>query len=180
MSKQNQCDMCRTRCYKCRHYDPNVDEYCQHCEKPIDNTKMFSHFLSTAGRIGRLEYCLNLLIAVALCGIMFWIATAYIIANGIEIESTWQERVYTWIVYGPSILVIILAGTKRAHDAGSPEWLSCAPIAFLVWPNLLLLVFGFLGSLYLIKDPSEPGINEYGTVPNQAYEPQIEAQYNEL
>ena len=179
MSKQNQCEMCQRRCYSCGHYDESNDDYCQHFVKPIDNTKMFSHWYTTTGRIGRMEYILSLLLALVAFGLMLGLVTFYMASNDITIETSWEERIFTWIVFGPSVAFLIFAGTKRAHDAGSPEWLAYAPVAYLVWPHLFLLIFGILGTLYLIKDPSEPGINEYGTSPSMAYDQQINEHYIE-
>ena len=169
MSDQRQCESCRKRCYDCGYYDNSNSSYCDHFEAPVDNSRMFYHWYTKTGRIGRLEYILTLLIAWVIVGIMYIVVNAYIEANGIFLYTDWDYRIYTGIVFGPSIALLVLAGIKRAHDAGSPDWLAYAPVAYIIWPNIFLLIFGILGTLYLIKDPSEEGVNEYGTNPSDVY-----------
>ena len=169
MSDQRQCECCKKRCYDCGYYDNNSSSFCDHFEAPVNNSRMFSHWYAATGRIGRLEYILTLLLALMLVGIMYLIANTYIEANDILLYTSWDYRIYTGVVFGPSIILLVLAGIKRAHDAGSPDWLAYAPVAYIIWPNIFLLIFGILGTLYLVKDPSEEGVNEYGTNPSDVY-----------
>ncbi|MCH5238143.1 MAG: DUF805 domain-containing protein [Muribaculaceae bacterium] len=179
MSRQNQCEMCRKRCYSCGFYDDSNDDYCNHFEKPVDNSKMFSHIFSSEGRINRLEYFLSLVMAWGLAGILLWVAIFLLHDNGIELESGLQIRLFLAVTLGPSLGLIWLAGKKRAHDSGAPEWLALAPVSLILWPHLFTLVFAILGTLYLLKDASEEGVNEYGTNPNIPYDTQIEMQYSD-
>lgn len=94
--------------------------------------------------------------------------------SGIVLDTWISLRIYLLIIFGPSLLLIWLAGIKRAHDSGAPEWLASAPVVFLVYPHLFTFVFALLCTIYLLKDPGEEGINEYGSNPAQPYESQLE------
>ena len=140
---------------------------------------MFSHILSSDGRIGRLEYFLTLVISWILAGIMIAIGIFVISENEIIIETGLQERIFLICTLGPSIVLVFLAGQKRVHDAGSPEWLAFAPVVLILYPHLFTLIFAILGTIYLLKDRSEDKINEYGTIPSLHYDKQITMLYSE-
>lgn len=173
MSNLNQCNTCGKRCYDCGFYDHTNNNECQNYVLPIDNSKMFSHVLSFKGRISRTEYALTFIFSIVLMGICN-VALAYLLESmGIIVESQVEIFLWSMLSYLPGIYLLVAAGVKRAHDSGANWWYSLAVVALLFFINVFTIVLGVAGCVFLFKDKSEDRINEYGTNPTQAYEPQL-------
>ena len=52
-SRIEQCGVCGREFEGCPYYEREKEWPCRYYERPVDNSRMFSHFFSTKGRIGR-------------------------------------------------------------------------------------------------------------------------------
>lgn len=173
MSKIDQCARCRHRFDTCGHYDHTVDTACDCYAKPIDNSRMFARWYMFSGRIGRKEYALTLLIAVALYLFILKGAGMLMALAGINIETETELYVLSIGCMIPSIYLAIAAGVKRTHDTRVSTWYSLVPLIPLFFLNVITLVIFCAGCVFLFKDAGEEGVNEHGSNPTQPYEEQL-------
>lgn len=174
MSNLHQCNRCGLRSYECGYYDHGNNDVCQNYVLPLDNSRMFSHFLTTKGRISRTEYALTFIIGLLLMFIGNVILGYILISNGVYIESRAELFLWGFIGFLPGMYILVVAGIKRAHDSGARWWYSLAVVALLLVINIFTIVLGIAGCIFLFKDKSEEGVNEYGSDPTQAYNSQLE------
>ena len=69
--------------------------------------------------------------------------------------------------------ILVVAGIKRANDAGLPTIWGWLPVIALWWNNIILIVAAGFALFYLFKDKGEQGVNEHGANPAEPYESQI-------
>ncbi len=141
--------------------------------KPIDNSRMFSHWYSFTGRIGRLEYAITLVIAIVLYLLIANVVAMSYLAERIPYMSETQLYIYAFACMIPSAYLAVAAGVKRTHDTRVSPWYSLAPLVLLFYLNIFTLVLVCAGLIYLLKDAGEEGINEYGSNPAQPYDEQV-------
>ena len=151
-----------------------TDSNCSAFVKPIDNSKMFSHWYNFTARIGRLEYLLTFIISVILYFFVILIVGKFLQLSGTEITSQTGLYVFSFSCMLPSVYLLIAAGVKRAHDTRASSWFALSPILPLIFINLITIVIFILGFIYLFITQGEEDVNEYGTVPNQPFAQQIE------
>lgn len=172
MANVEQCNKCGRSVSECPYYDKDVDGLCRYYVTPIDNSKFFGHFFSAKGRIGRVQYLVTALIAVA-----FFVLVSYVIAPFIGKFFEQNEVINNIITVVGFILaaaLIILAGLKRCNDAGVDWWYAIIPILLLFVTGLAVLVIGAAALFFLFFQKSEVGLNECGSEPLKPYLPQIE------
>lgn len=165
-----QCARCRKNFDTCGHYDHTDTQPCEHYVKPIDNTKMFAHWYSFKGRIGRKEYILTFAIVAFLYAAIVWCNL-----NGyfqtLSEGNLVLQRIFALLPIVPMYL-LLAANVKRAHDAGVSVW--WAFVALLTpFFGVFSLILDVIALIYLFKFESEDGINKYGTNPTLDYEEQI-------
>lgn len=173
MSNIEQCNRCRLNRDTCGCFDYNSDALCEHYVKPIDNSRMFSHWYSFTGRIGRLEYAITLVIAIVLYLLIANVVAMSYLAERIPYMSETQLYIYAFACMIPSAYLAVAAGVKRTHDTRVSPWYSLAPLVLLFYLNIFTLVLVCAGLIYLLKDAGEEGINEYGSNPAQPYDEQV-------
>ena len=173
MCKIEQCYRCRLDSYECGHYDHTDPTPCVYFIKPIDNTKMFARWYKFSGRIGRLEYVLTLVGAVAIyIGVILW--SGFIMgALGPEEPSGAGAYLVTLLCMLPSAYIAIAAGVKRAHDTNVSSWYSLTPLLPLFLLNIFTILAFVVGCIYLFKEAGEEGVNEHGSNPVQPYDEQL-------
>ena len=174
MSNLHQCNRCGMRSYECGYYDHGNNEVCENYVLPLDNSKMFSHILTTKGRISRTEYALTFVFALILMIIGNVLLGYLLLSMGVLIESRTELFLWNMVSYIPGIYLMVVAGIKRAHDSGAKWWYSLAVVALLLVINIFTIVLGIAGCIFLFKDKSEEGVNEYGSDPTQPYYSQLE------
>ena len=173
MSNLHQCNRCGQRAYECGNYDHGNNEMCQHFTLPLDNSRMFSHWYSFTGRIGRLEYMLTLLIAAALYFFVMFAVGRIMVLNGWVIDSTLGLYLFTFGCMIPSAYLAIAAGVKRAHDSGVSPWYALTPLIPVLFLNVITFVLFCAGCIFLFKDKGQEGVNEYGSNPVEPYGEQV-------
>lgn len=173
MSNLHQCNRCGLRSYECGHYDHGNNDLCQHFILPLDNSRMFAHWYSFTGRIGRMEYMLTLLIALVLYFLVLFIAGQVMELNGWALENTLHLYLFTFICMIPSAYLAIAAGVKRAHDSGCSPWYALTPLIPVLFLNVITFVLFCAGCIFLFKDKGQEGVNEYGSNPNESYNQQV-------
>ena len=72
MAIQDQCNKCGRSLSDCPYYDKDYTGICRYYVEPIDNSKFFSHFFTAKGRIGRVQYLVTALIAVAFYALLYF------------------------------------------------------------------------------------------------------------
>lgn len=179
MSNLHQCNRCGQRAYECGYYDHGNNELCENFTMPLDNSRMFSHWYSIKGRIGRLEYILTFIIAFVLYFFISFIIGMWLFPAGLLPESPGGLILLNLLCMAPSLYLLIVAGIKRAHDSGVSWWYSLAVVALLFVINIFTIVLGIAGCVFLFKDKGEEGINEFGSNPSEPYHQQIQLQMEE-
>lgn len=173
MSNLHQCNRCGQRSYECGHYDHGNNDLCQHFILPLDNSRMFSHWYSLKGRIGRLEYILTLLLSIVLYVIVLFGTEAFLRTWGIMLDSPWQLYLLSFVCMIPSAYLAIAAGVKRAHDSGVSPWYALTPLIPILFLNVITFVLFCAGCIFLFKDKGMEGVNEYGSNPIEPYGEQV-------
>ena len=181
MAIVEQCNKCGRSLSECPYYNKEYVGLCQNYVKPIDNSRFFSHFLSVKGRIGRIQYLVTALIAIALYLLLFYLLGYFFPTvygpDGYEIKNI---VINTAISFIPAAALIILAGLKRCHDSGADWWYAIIPIMLVFITGLLPLMIGAAAFFFLFFQKSEEGLNEHGSEPLKPYLPQIEWQDNQI
>lgn len=167
-----QCNNCGRSLSDCPYYDKDSVGLCQNYVKPIDNSRFFSNFFSPKGRIGRVQYLVTVLIAVA-----FYLLLSFVL--GLIVGMIFgQDDFYILLVsiisFIPAAALVIVAGLKRCHDAGVDWWYSIIPILLMFASGLFLLVIGAAAFFFLFFQKSEEGLNECGTEPLKPYSAQVD------
>ena len=169
MAINEQCYKCGRDYGSCPYYVQEEVNPCQYYLKPIDNSGFFSHFLSSKGRIGRIQYLVTVLIAVAiyiaLCFIVGALVGPYAVQNNAILISL--------LCMIPSAALIILAGLKRCHDSSADWWYAIVPIVLLFVTGLIVVAIGVIAFIYLYCQKGDEGLNAFGSEPLKPYEEQI-------
>lgn len=173
MSNIDQCSKCRLGFDECGYYDHTTDSNCSAFVKPIDNSKMFSHWYDFTGRIGRLEYLLTFIITVILYFFIILIAGKILQLSGAEITSQTGLYLFTFGCMLPSVYLLIAAGVKRAHDAGVSWWYALTPLIPLFFFGIITIALFIIGFIYLFTTAGDAGVNEYGSNPTKSYQEQL-------
>ena len=181
MSIMNQCTKCRLEFNCCGHYDHTDQLPCPHFVKPVDNSKKFAKWYSFKGRIGRLEYALTVLIAIALYFALAISSVIFLALFGIytDLMAPIEIVLLSLFISIPSAYLLLAAGIKRINDTRSPKWIAYVPVVFLVLlslgilPGILPMGIVVLACIYLFNEPGEEGVNEHGSNPAQPYDEQI-------
>lgn len=169
-----QCEKCGRSLSSCPFYDKDSVYICQNYEKPIDNSRFFSNFFISKGRIGRVQYLVTVLISVAFY-YLFAFAIGAILASVLGSNFVTENIILiTFFCLIPSAALIIIAGLKRCHDSGADWWYAIVPVLLLFVSGLLFLMIGAVAFFFLFFQKGDEDINEYGTVPLMPYQPQIE------
>lgn len=92
---------------------------------------------------------------------------------GSDIKDDFTIKLVTFICTVPSIYLAIVAGIKRAHDTACSPWYSLTPLIPVFFLNIVTAVLFVAGCIFLIKDKSMEGVNEYGTNPTRPYADQL-------
>lgn len=172
MSKINECSKCRRNPDNCGQYDHTSTSDCLFFQRPIDNSKMFSHWYSPVGRIGRAEYFFTIAFAIIL-GVLFSLIYVAISPN-LNLSGGLISNIFiSFVVFAIPCYIAVIAGIKRTNDVGLPRSWAFLPVLFLFWPNLITLLLFLFSFFYLIKDKGEDGINEHGSNPDRPYEQQL-------
>lgn len=172
MCKIEQCSRCRFDWGKCGYYDNTDETPCPHYHKPIDNSKMFGRWYTPVGRIGRLEYTLTIVAAVALYFALTWVMGVLIQTTGMSVSP--QNGIWLSIIcILPPVYIAVVAGVKRTHDTRVPWWYALTPFLALFFINAVTIVICLFGFVFLFKDAGEDGVNQHGTNPTQPYSEQI-------
>lgn len=166
-----QCNNCGRSLSDCPYYDKDSVGLCQNYVNPIDNSRFFSNFFSPKGRIGRVQYLVTVLIAVA-----FYLLLSFVL--GLIVGMIFgQDDFYILLVsiisFIPAAALVIVAGLKRCH-AGVDWWYSIIPILLMFASGLFLLVIGAAAFFFLFFQKSEEGLNECGTEPLKPYSAQVD------
>lgn len=164
-----QCEKCGRSISECPYYDKDQVGLCQNYVKPIDNSRFFSNFFSAKGRIGRVQYLVTVLIAVAV-----YLLLSYALAFFISRHFGPKNDLISVICFIPCAALIILAGLKRCHDAGVDWWYSIIPILLMFITGLVIWVIGAAAFFFLFFQKSVEGLNEFGSEPLKPYLPQIQ------
>ena len=194
MAYIEQCEKCGRDSTKCPHFNEELIA-CQEYQRPIDNSKFFSHFWSYKGRICRRQFAVTILIGYLIAQVFLLISGIIIAASGGDIESYEGLGVAAIFAYIPFILLLVLASIKRGHDIGNLNLfdytnddmnVSSSFIVFLIilifrlftldelsTDFYILLAICGLHFLVLLFYPGEDEVNIHGTKPLQAYEEQI-------
>lgn len=165
MSNLKQCGTCKRLFAECPHYSSESENICEHYEAPIDNSKMFSHWYTWKGRIGRLEYILSvLLVWVVFSGISFFLLR---FTDNNDTGLIPLIIIFILVIFGRYL--IIVAGIKRCHDSRSSIIYAylISSLSFSPWG-----IVGAVAAFYLLFQRGEDEINEHGTVPQQPYQNQ--------
>lgn len=173
MSNIEQCSRCRLNRDTCGCFDYNSDALCGHYVKPIDNSRMFSHWYSFTGRIGRLEYAITLVIAVLLYILIVSVVAQTYFAARLPYLSEIEQNIYAIVLMIPSAYLAIAAGVKRTHDTRVSTWYALTLLVPLFLLNIFTFIIVCAGFVFLLKDAGEEGINEYGSNPAQPYDEQV-------
>lgn len=166
MSNLQQCTRCRNQFMDCPYYTPENENLCENYVHPIDNSKMFSHWYTWKGRIGRLEYIITVCAIFIMAAIISEFCLNYLNRH----EESIVPIVIMVIFAIVSKYLIIVAGIKRCHDSRAS-----IIYAFLI-SSLSLSIFGVIGvvaAFYLFFQKGEDEINKHGTVPQLPYDEQI-------
>lgn len=116
---------------------------------------MFSRYFDFQGRIGRMQYFVNMVVSTALgvvlCGLaMLALVLLFQAAPGTAIALGVLALIgYLWVTSHFSFSQT----AKRAHDLGHSGWVSLL---------VFVPVFGFLVTLYFYLAPGEEHSNAYG------------------
>lgn len=172
MCKIEQCSRCRFDWSKCGHYDNSDETLCKHYYRPIDNSKMFRHWYTPVGRIGRTEYTPSILAAVAIYFALLWIMVWAIQVTDMSVTPEESTLISTFCFLPPAYITVV-AGIKRTHDTRVPTWYAFTPIIALFFLNIFTVVVCLFGFIFLFKDEGEDGVNQHGTNPIQPYDQQI-------
>lgn len=174
MCSIEQCSRCRLDFDKCGYYNNTDPALCSHFVKPIDNSKMFARWHKFSGRIGRLEYAIALVMAIALYFFILFVVGLTLGATGYYQEYS-KTELYMFSIgcMIPSVYIAIAAGVKRTHDTRVSSWYSLVPLIPLFFLNVVTFVIFCAGCIFLFKDAGEDGINEHGSNPTQSYEEQL-------
>lgn len=171
MAITEQCENCGRSLSECPYYNKDSVELCQNYVQPIDNSGFFAHFFSPKGRIGRVQYLVTVLIAVA-----FYVLMVYVIGDFLSKAFGQKEMVVSIITIASFILaaaLITVAGLKRCHDGGVDWWYAIMPIALLFVGGLVVWIIGAAAGFFLFFQKSEVGLNEHGSEPLKPYLPQV-------
>lgn len=174
MSNYEQCRRCRLDEHDCGFSDHDSNRYCQHYEKPINNSKKFGRLLLFTGRVGRLEYALTLVIAIVLYFLVMVLMSNVLRLLGVYITTPAGIYIFTFGCMLPSVYLAIAAGVKRANDTRVSKWYALVPLIPLFFLNVFTFIVMCVGGIYLFKDPGEEGVNEHGSNPAQPYDEQID------
>ena len=166
MSNLQQCDLCRKEFTECPYYTTENENLCKNYELPIDNSRMFSHWYTWKGRIGRLEYIITIFVVFIVAAIISEFCLDYLHSHG--------ESIMPIVVMGGLAIIsrylIIVAGIRRCHD-------SRASIIYAFLISCLsfspLGIVGVVAAFYLFIQKGEEEINKHGSVPQQPYKEQI-------
>jgi len=194
MAYIEQCEKCKRDSSECPHYNEELT-VCQEYQRPIDNSKFFSHFWSYKGRICRRQFAVTILIGFLIAQLFLLISGIIVAASGGDIESYEGLGVAAIFAYIPFIVLLVLASIKRGHDIGNMNLfdnisdnvnVSSTFIVFLIILIIRLftmdeLSIGFyillavcgLHFLVLLFYKGEDEVNLHGTKPLQPYEDQI-------
>jgi len=167
-----QCNNCGRSLSECPYYDKDQAGVCNHYVKPIDNSRFFSNFFSAKGRIGRVQYLVTVLIAVA-----FYLLLSFVLGLLVGMkygQNDFYINLIVIICFIPAAALIILAGLKRCHDAGVDWWYSIVPILLVFITGLIPLIIGAAAFFFLFFQKSDEGLNEFGTEPLKPYSTQVE------
>lgn len=166
MSDLKQCSSCRQLFVDCPHYTAESESPCLHYEKPIDNSRMFSHWYTWKGRIGRFEYIMTVLV-ISIIGITI---SGLCLSNMNNDESDIILIILMGLIAVINRYLTIVAGIKRCHDSRTSiiyafliSCLSLSPMA----------VIGVVAAFYLLIQKGEEETNKYGTVPQKPYGEQV-------
>lgn len=118
------------------------------------------------GRLGRMDYVYNLLIA-ALVGIMIALV-AVIVAETIRAATDLNPmKTHAMLVFAPAFVFVIVAAMasliRRWHDFGVSAWISVPLFVLMLGDNAGLTDVLIIGLPALI--PSTPCENRYGSPP---------------
>lgn len=174
MAINEQCSKCGRDLGSCPFYSKEEANPCNNYLNPIDNSAFFSHFFTTKGRIGRVQYLVTVLIAVALfyliCFYTGMLVGATVGASAISSNTT----LIITICFIPAAALIIIAGIKRCHDSSAAWGYALMPIILLFVVGLIPLIIGLAAFFFLLIQKGDEGLNAYGTEPLKPYAPQIE------
>lgn len=163
MSNLQQCSSCRQCFAECQHYTSENDNLCEHYKAPIDNSKMFSHWYTWKGRIGRLEYILTVLGVFVAFSIMSLFLLGFTDNNGNGLIPV----IIMILLAVISRYLIIVAGIKRCHDSRASIiyafLISCLSLS-------LIGIVGVVSAFYLLIQKGEDEVNKHGTIPQQPYQ----------
>ncbi len=167
MSNLQQCKSCRKLFAECQHYNTENENLCEHYEKPIDNSKMFSHWYTWNGRIGRLEYIITIFTIFVITSILSALFVHYSCTNDIDRNISYLILTLASVAYVISRYLIVVAGIKRCHDSRTS-----IIYAFLIscLSSSILCIVGVVAAFYLFFQKGEEETNEYGTAPQQPYD----------
>ena len=169
MAFEDQCNKCGRSLSDCPYYSKDNTGICRYYVEPIDNSKFFSHFFTAKGRIGRVQYLVTALIAVAFYALLYF---------GIGKISGINEvtgSIITLIGFILAAALITLAGLKRCHDLGVDWWYAVIPVLLIFITGIAIWVIGAAALFFLFFQKSEDGPNEYGTEPLKPYLTQVES-----
>ncbi len=167
-----QCNHCGRSLSECPYYDKDHVGLCRNYVNPIDNSHFFSHFFSPKGRIGRVQYLVTVLIAVAFYALLAYGVVAIIDKTYGQNEVI--DRVIIIVSFILAAVLVVFAGLKRCHDAGVDWWYAIIPILLIFFMGLSVLMIGAVAFFFLFFQKSIDGLNEFGTEPLKPYLPQVE------
>lgn len=171
-SRIEQCGMCHREFESCPFYEENKEMPCGHYELPIDNSRMFSHFFSTKGRIGRTEYIITAVLCILLTiFIIPYVAREF--SNG-DYEDPVTNIIVGSIAMLPMAIILVFAGYKRCHDSTSPTWYAWVPsVSLFIFLGWISVVICSAAIFFLVFQKGDEGINAHGTEPGKPYQQQI-------
>ncbi len=146
-----QCNNCGRGLGSCPYFNQEEVNPCQYYLKPIDNSRFFSHFLSAKGRIGRCQYLVTALIAIVICVVLYFIVSAIV---GPSAAQDYSALIFLLCLI-PTVVLIVLAGIKRAHDISEDG------------------AFAMYSFLHLYCKEGDEGLNAYGSEPLKPFEDQV-------
>ena len=177
-SRIEECGVCGREFEGCPYYERGKEAPCQYYERPVDNSRMFSHFFSTKGRIGRGEYLLTAAICVVVAIVLAIVLSFWYFAitgnQGALGTEQLTSQIIGFVSTLPAAALLVLAGIKRCHDAHSPVWYAWVPaVSLFIFLGWLSAIICAAAIFFLVFQRGDEGINAYGTAPGRPYDEQL-------